>query len=100
MRAASIKYLGPLVAALWLALAGTAVAAVPQGAPMVPHGKPATPPKMTQPMRVLIVSDGRGGCEPTCAEWISAEGQIGPETPAQFRRVFKVLGRKKLPIFI
>ncbi len=107
MMAASTKHVAPLVAGLWLALAGTAIAAVPQatpgapqGNPVVPHGKPATPPKMTQPMQVLIVSDSRAGCEPNCAEWISAEGQIGPDTPAQFRRVFKVLGRKKLPIFI
>jgi hypothetical protein len=51
-------------------------------------------------MQVVIVGDSRTGCEPNCAEWISAEGEIGSATAAQFRRVFKVLGQKKLPIFI
>ena len=100
MIGASARRVAPLIAGLWLALAGTAVAAVTQGKPAVPQGKPAKPPKVTHPMQVVIVSDSRPGCEPNCAEWISAEGQIGPETPAQFRRVFKVLGQKKLPIFI
>src|SRR5262245_56580576 len=97
----------PLLAGLWLALASTALAAAPQGKPAVPqgkpavsHGKPAKPPKLTNPMQVVIVRDSRPGCEPDCAEWISAEGEIVPATPAQFRRVFKVLGQKKLPVFI
>src|SRR5262249_40343692 len=73
---------------------------VPQGKPPVLPGKQAKPPKLTHPMKVVIVRDSRTGCEPDCAEWISAEGQIAPGTPAEFRRVFKVLGKKKLPIFI
>ena len=51
-------------------------------------------------MRVVIVHDGRPGCEPHCADWISAEGKIVPSTPASFRRVFKLMGNRKLPIFI
>src|SRR5262249_46044592 len=118
-----------LCVGLWLALSGTAVAAAPQGKPAAPQGKPvasqgkptapqgkpavlqdgkpvmppgklAKPPKLTNPMQVVIVRDNRPGCEPDCAEWISAEGEIVPATPAQFRRVFKALGQKRLPVFI
>src|SRR5208337_1856272 len=96
--AARTRRVALLLAGLWLALAGTAFAQVPK-AP-VPHGKPADPPKLTQPMQVVIVSDSRTECTSNCAQWISAEGQIGPATPAQFRRVFEVLGKTKLPIFI
>ena len=83
-----------LVCVLALGLASAAVAA-----PSKP--KRVEPPKVAAaPMRVVIVRDSRPGCEPNCAEWISALGQITKETPAQFRRVFKALGAKKLPIFI
>src|SRR5262249_38622036 len=74
-----------LLVALALTLPGAAVAAQPKG-------KQIEPPKLTHPMQVVIVADGRGGCEPNCAEWISAEGDIAPDTPAQFRRVSKALG--------
>ena len=77
-----------------LALASAAAAAPPKP-------KPPEPAKMAAAaMRVVIVRDSRPGCEPNCAEWISALGQITKETPAQFRRVFKALGAKKLPVFI
>ncbi|HSV24126.1 MAG TPA: hypothetical protein VLJ17_13995 [Xanthobacteraceae bacterium] len=82
-----------LLVALALTLPSAAVAAQPKG-------KQFEPPKLTHPMQVVIVADDRDGCEPNCAEWVSAEGEIAPDTPAQFRRVFKTLGHKKLPIFI
>jgi hypothetical protein len=93
----AVRAAGLIAAAgLALTLVTTALAALPA----VPKGKHAEPPKLTQPMHVVIVTDGRPGCEPGCAQWISAQGQIFPDTPAQFRRVFKALGQKKLPIFI
>jgi hypothetical protein len=77
-----------------LTLAGAAAAAPGKD-------KRVEPPKpVLYPMRVLVVTDSRPGCAPSCAEWISAQGQITMETPAQFQRVFKALGHKKLPIFI
>jgi hypothetical protein len=86
--------LAALIAAeLALMLTGAALAAQPKG-------KHVEPPKLTHPMQVVIITDSRAGCEPDCAEWISAEGQIGPDTPALFRRVFRAAGQKKLPIFI
>jgi hypothetical protein len=83
-----------LIAAGWtLALAAAASAApLPE--------KRVEPPKLTHPMQVVIVTDSRAGCEPNCAQWISAEGEIAADTPAQFRRIFRALGPRKLPIFI
>jgi hypothetical protein len=54
----------------------------------------------TRPMRVTIVRSAEPGCEPDCAEWISAEGAIHTDTPAAFRKVFKTLGKRNLPLFI
>ena len=89
------RSLAPLLAlasALWLAVPAAAAPAKP---------KQVEPPKLTAaPMRVVIIRDSRPGCEPNCAEWISAQGQIIKDTPAQFRRAVKTLGHKKLPIFI
>jgi hypothetical protein len=63
---------------------------------------PAPPPKpiYEAPMRVVIVRSSMGNCEPLCPEWIAAEGEITPATPQAFRKVFKQMGKKKLPIII
>jgi hypothetical protein len=76
----------------WM-LAGASVAAPT-------NTKRAEPPKPTRSMRVVVVTDSRTGCEPSCAQWIAAHGEITNDTPAQFQRVFKALGQKKLPVFI
>jgi hypothetical protein len=52
------------------------------------------------PMRIEIVRSGQKECEPNCAEWIAAQGDIVAETPALLRRVLKAAGSKKLPILI
>lgn len=52
------------------------------------------------PMRVVLVRDGTPGCQPTCSEWISAEGYIDKNAIPQFRKILKELGNKKLPILI
>jgi hypothetical protein len=66
--------------------------------------KPAPPPVPKElwnaPMTVVIVRHDQGSCEPNCPEWISAEGEITAATPAQFRKVFKQMGKKKLPILL
>jgi hypothetical protein len=82
---------GGVLLAAALGLVGAAAAAPKQ----------AEPPRVAAaPMRVVIIRDSRPGCEPNCAEWISAQGEITKDTPALFRRAFKTLGTKKLPIFI
>ena len=52
------------------------------------------------PMRVVVVRNSAPSCEPDCPQWISAEGEITAATPAAFRRVFKQVGAKNLPLVI
>lgn len=52
------------------------------------------------PMRVVVVRDVRPDCAKACGEWVSAEGEFVRETPALFRKLFRDLGRRDLPIFI
>ncbi|WP_085778951.1 hypothetical protein [Rhizobium sp. NXC14] len=54
--------------------------------------KPAGQP----PMRFIIVHSLL--CIEDCPEWISAEGRITADTPAQLRRVLKKIGDRKLPV--
>jgi hypothetical protein len=63
---------------------------------------PPAPPKpiYEAPMRVVIVRSSLTNCEPLCPEWIAAEGEITPSTPQAFRKIFKQMGKKKLPIII
>jgi len=56
--------------------------------------------KNMRPMQVRIVRSAQTGCEPDCAQWISAEGDIVEETPAVFQRVLASLGNRKLPVFV
>ena len=57
-------------------------------------------PATDEPMRFAIVRSAQQGCEPKCAEWISAEGKIVPETLGQFQQILKVIGKRKLPLLI
>lgn len=52
------------------------------------------------PMKIAIVRDNMRNCEPHCAEWIMAQGDIVPESAALLRRVLKLAGSRKLPLFI
>lgn len=61
--------------------------------------KTAAPPK-EPPMRVYIVRSAQEGCEPTCPEWIAAQGQIEAGSPARFKKVLSQLGGRKLPVLI
>jgi hypothetical protein len=51
-------------------------------------------------MRIEVVRSSQPGCEPKCAEWISAEGDIVLATAEQLRKVVNSLGGRKLPILI
>ncbi|WP_457588150.1 hypothetical protein [Ensifer canadensis] len=51
-------------------------------------------------MQFLVVRSGQPGCEPTCAEWISAEGTIVDESPALFKKLLKSIGNRRLPIVV
>ena len=62
--------------------------------------KPNDPYKGMSPKRIVIAHDQQPGCEPKCADWISAEGDIVPETANELHRVLKRLGARKLPLFM
>ena len=81
------------------ALVSMAMAILPYAAAAKPQTAEEQLP-INQPMHVVIAHDSRPGCEPHCAEWISAEGKIQRNTTADFLRVFRQLGNRKLPIFI
>ncbi len=57
-------------------------------------------PDPDAPMRFVVVRSNAPGCEPTCPEWISAEGAITAKSPALLKAVLKTLGRRKLPIVV
>jgi hypothetical protein len=57
-------------------------------------------PIYEEAMRVVVVSNRFPTCEPDCPQWISAEGEITAATPTAFRRVFKQIGSKNMPLVI
>ena len=62
----------------------------------------AAEPTAPQPrlMQFVVVRTNDTACEPTCPEWISAEGAIGARTPALLKAALKTLGGRKLPIVV
>ena len=91
-----------LAASVPEARAEPAVAAAAQPAVPGVAAAPSASPRLPQivPMKVLRVKASVPGCEPTCREWISAEGMIDENTLAQFKKVLKELGSRKLPVLI
>jgi hypothetical protein len=67
-------------------------------APTAEDPKPDNP--LEQPMRFTIVRSDAGSCEPNCPEWIYGEGQIEASTPAAFRKVLAVAGKRQLPLML
>lgn len=57
-------------------------------------------PDPDAPMRFVVVRSNAPGCEPTCPEWISAEGAITAKSPALLKAALKTFGRRKLPIVV
>jgi hypothetical protein len=78
------------VAVLGLGLGWSASVAAAQKA------KPAVEP----PMQVHLVRSARPGCEPSCPEWIAAQGRIETGSVARFRSVLRRLGRRKVPVLV
>jgi hypothetical protein len=62
----------------------------------------AAPPSMedSPPMRFVVVRSSGPGCEPVCAEWISAEGTIFAKTPGELKSLLKTLRGRKLPVVL
>ncbi|WP_162704272.1 hypothetical protein [Ensifer sp.] len=51
-------------------------------------------------MQFLVVRSNQVGCEPTCPEWISAEGTIVRDSPARLQKLLKSIGNRRLPIVV
>ncbi len=51
-------------------------------------------------MQFFVVRSGQPGCEPTCPEWISAEGAIARDSPARLKKLLKTIGERRLPIVV
>lgn len=100
-----IRLAAAAVTAVLLA-AGAAMAqapAQPAGPAKSSKSSPAKPtqiPTSGPPMVVQIVRSSDAGCEPSCAEWISAQGRIDASTPRQFKKVLAKLGNRKLPVLV
>lgn len=60
----------------------------------------AEPAQNGPPMQFALIRSLETGCEPTCPEWIAAEGAIQSNTPALLKRVLKILSGRKLPIIV
>lgn len=52
------------------------------------------------PMDVQLVRSAAPGCEPDCAEWISAEGLITADTVHAFKKVITRLEGRKVPVML
>jgi len=54
------------------------------------------------PMQFVLAHGDAGFCraDGDCPEWIAAEGQIVPDTPAKFKRLLAKIGGRKLPVVL
>ncbi|MBX4999879.1 hypothetical protein HJB72_18190 [Rhizobium lentis] len=52
----------------------------------------------TQPMDFLLMFNGN--CQEECSQWISADGDITPDTPARLKAFLETLDGRKLPIVL
>ena len=51
-------------------------------------------------MRIHVMRSQESGCEPTCAEWISLQGNFRDASVGEFRKVLAKLGKRKLPVLV
>lgn len=76
----------------FLALAVAAIAGL---------GSPALAQEQHGPeMQFVVVRSAEPRCEPVCAEWISAEGEITQRSDDRLKEVLRKLGKRRLPIII
>ncbi len=77
----------PLLAVIWLAL-------------ILSGAQAAAPNKQEPAMRFEVIRFSSTACEPLCPEWISAEGQIKPDTAGKLAALLKNPAYRKLPIVL
>ena len=86
---------------LWAVLLAVAISCAPvEAAARKKQKTEPEHPAFDLPMRVVIVRNNIGKCEPLCPQWISAEGQIMPNSPYMFKKALASLGDQKLPVVI
>ncbi len=57
--------------------------------------------KPTQPsMTFTLVRSDAASCEPSCPQWIAAEGKIVGASASQFRQFLKTIGKARYPVII
>lgn len=95
----SSPFLLALTAALtvFILLAGAAEAATKKKKQKTPEPEQSV---YDQPMRVVVVRNIIGNCDPLCPQWISAEGQITSKSPSVFKKALASVGDQKLPVVI
>lgn len=79
-----------LIYPVLLGLIGDGAAAEPQ----------AAPPQSNDPLKFQIVREAKPGCEPSCAEWIAAEGKFVGASVRELEKVLAQAGKRRLPIVI
>lgn len=85
----------------WTALLALSLQIAPLAAlAAIPTPVKSAPFPMTAPMRIVLVRSADPDCDPHCAQWLSAEGDIYPGVAADFGRALHALGNRKLPILI
>lgn len=74
------------------------------GGKVAPVSPPKPYPKAIVPsgsdMWFAVVRSSEAGCEPDCPEWISAEGEIGPEALPRLELMLKELAGRSLPVVV
>jgi len=103
VRVQSMKIVSPFLLVLTavltvcVLLAGAGEAATKKTKTKAPESEKSV---YEQPLRVVIVRNIIGNCEPLCPQWISAEGQITAKSPAVFKKALAKIGDEKLPVVI
>lgn len=75
------------------------LAAPAAAAPSVPEPS-SNPSTDGPPMRVMLVRGAYAGCEPSCEEWIYAEGRIDSSSLPLFRAALDAVRPRKPPILV
>lgn len=89
----------PAVAALLAFSITGALPADAQGSGRSAGARPGARGPMAA-MQVVVARNADSACEPSCPEWIAAQGTIDATTPSVFRRVLAKLGSRRLPVVI
>ena len=59
------------------------------------------PPVTSEPAMIFVlVRSSQAGCEPSCPQWIQAEGQIMGDTAIEFGSFMKKIGYRPYPILV